>query len=394
MTHAAIGRERIRRLQDELNRRNMAAMICLKPENSFYLSGFNPIIYSHPVVAVLPASGDPVVLVHALRDDHARASAWVDDIRLYGAWSTKRTMGPDWLAALHQILKERGVADGVLGIEEDYLPVTRLRQFEQAFAAASFENISDAIAEARLVKEPYEIDCARTAAAIADAGMAAAIACLAAGGSEREVSLAAVSAMNRYWAEHCPDVEVCDFGSLEGGFHNGLTCWTMIGDRVAINADNPTDRRPQPGEVAVIFIWAVCNGIHAENERAVAIGPLPGERQRAYEAILEIRAETAGLMKPGTAVADFFRAAASAYDRLGYRDNTPGRIGHGMGLGAHEAPSLDERSPHVLQPNMLITFEPNLRIPPWGGIQHSDTVLITQTGNEFLTGTDNGYLQV
>lgn len=394
MLDAAIGKERIQRLQDALKARGVAAMICLKPENSFYLSGFNPIIYSHPVVAILPAEGDPVVLVHALRDDHARASAWVDDIRLYGAWSTKKTMGPNWLSALHEILKQRGVADGVLGIEEDYLPLTKMRQFEAEFTGASFANISDAIAEARLVKEPYEIDCARKAADIADVGMDAAIACLAAGGSEREVSLAAMSAMNRHWSRRYPDIEVCDFGSLEGGFHNGLACWTMIGDRVATNADNPTDRRAQPGEIVVIFIWAVCNGIHAENERAVAVGPLPDERRRAYEAILEIRETTAPLMRPGTPVADFFRAAAAEYDRLGYKANTPGRIGHGMGLGAHEAPSLDERSSATLQANMLISFEPNLRVPPWGGVQHSDTVLITETGHEFLTSTDNGFLQV
>jgi Xaa-Pro dipeptidase len=43
---------------------------------------------------------------------------------------------------------------------------------------------------------------------------------------------------------------------------------------------------------------------------------------------------------------------------------------------------------------MVLTFEPNLRIPPWGGLQHSDTVLITEDGNEFLTTTENGFIQV
>jgi Xaa-Pro dipeptidase len=43
---------------------------------------------------------------------------------------------------------------------------------------------------------------------------------------------------------------------------------------------------------------------------------------------------------------------------------------------------------------MLVTFEPNLRIPEWGGLQHSDSVLITDTGCEFLTHTERGLLQV
>jgi len=98
-----VGTERIARLREGMRARGIDVLVCLKPQSSFYLSGFNPIIYSHPVVAVLPMRGDPVLLVHALRDDHARQSAWVHDVRLFGAWSTKRTMGPDWLAALRAL---------------------------------------------------------------------------------------------------------------------------------------------------------------------------------------------------------------------------------------------------------------------------------------------------
>ena len=86
---------RVRTIQARLAQAGVDVLISMKPENSFFLSGFNPIIYSHPVIAVVPAEGASCILVHALRDDHARASAWVDDIRLYGAWSTKVTMGPN-----------------------------------------------------------------------------------------------------------------------------------------------------------------------------------------------------------------------------------------------------------------------------------------------------------
>src|SRR5882724_774690 len=127
-----LGTARIAGLQQTLRSRNIDALI-----------GFNPIIYSHPVVALLPAKGDPAVLVHALRDDHARASAWVRDIRLYGAWSTKQTMGPNWLDALREILRERGVAGGVLGFEGDYVSVQRFEQLKSLLPEARFEDTSD-----------------------------------------------------------------------------------------------------------------------------------------------------------------------------------------------------------------------------------------------------------
>jgi Xaa-Pro dipeptidase len=389
-----LGKHRIARLQAGMHTHGVDAMVCLKPENTFYLSGFNPIIYSHPVVAILPAVGEPVILVHALRDDHARASAWPRDIRLYGAWSTKKTMGPNWLAALHEILAERGLASGTLGIEADWLPLARMEQIRTTLPQARFEDVSPLIEHTRLVKDAHEIADARIAAQLADIGMDAALAALRRRASEREVAIEAQAAMNRAWLEQYPGIEVCDFGSLEGGAHNGLWCWCLTGERVSINTDNPSLRVPADGEIAVVFIWANCNGMHAENERAVAIGALPPPRQAAFDAVLEIRSHAVEMLRPCVRCADVYARAREAYARLGYERYLPGRIGHGLGLGAHEHPSLDPRSDVVLQPGMLVTFEPNLRIPEWGGLQHSDSVLITDTGCEFLTHTERGLLQV
>jgi Xaa-Pro dipeptidase len=389
-----MGEGRIARLRRMMNDHGLDALICFKPENSFYLSGFNPIIYSHPVVAILPRVGEPTILVHALRDDHARSSAWVKNIRLYGAWSTKVTMGPNWIEALATILGELGLADKTLGVEEDFVSVRRLAEVRRAAPQARFADASDLLFEARLIKEPGEIALARIAADLADTGMAVAIDALGQGGSEREVAVVASAAMNRRWLDAYPDIEVCDFGSLEGGVVNGLWCWCLTGDRVLINCDVPTVRKPAKGEIAVVFIWTNANGIHAENERSVAIGPLPDERKRAYDAILEIRAETRPYLKAGVPIAELFGKAKAAYERLGYGRNIPGRIGHGIGLGAHEHLSLDGRSESVLAPGMMLTFEPNLRLPEWGGLQHSDTVVITDGEPDFLTRTRNDFIQV
>lgn len=394
MSDPAAITQRIARLQAAMRTEGIDCLLCLKPENSFYLSGFNPIIYSHPVVAILPQSGPPTLLVHALRDDHARASSFVRDIRLFGAWSTKETMGPDWLAALAAILAERGVGTGTIGLELDSLPVARFRAFERTLPGARFADASALIEHARMIKDAGEIANARIAARIADAGMDAALAAIGSGGSERDVSLAAMAAMDNAWSKDHPEIEVCDFGSLEGGVHSGLACWCLTGERVAINADNPTSRRPARGEIAVIFIWSVCNGVHAENERSVAIGALPPERRAAYEAVLAVREKVETALRPGVRIADLFGTARAEYERLGYGRYLPGRIGHGIGLGAHEHLSLDGRNQTPLQPGMLLTFEPNLRIPEWGGLQHSDTVLITETGFEFLTATRRGYIEV
>ena len=79
---------------------------------------------------------------------------------------------------------------------------------------------------------------------------------------------------------------------------------------------------------------------------------------------------------------------------MGYGKYLPGRIGHGLGLGPHEPPSLGPRDETVLRAGMIFTLEPNLRIPELGGVQHSDTLLVTETGYEVMTTTRGGYIQV
>jgi Xaa-Pro dipeptidase len=374
--------------------RGFDVLICLKPQNTFYVGDFNPVIYSHPVVAVLPLEGEPALLVHALRDDHARASSWIRDVRLYGAWSTKQTMGPDWLTALCAILGELGVAAGRLGVEFDFLPVGIMRQMERCLPDAQLEDASDVIMHARLVKDPVELDRMRRAAFLADRGMEAAIAAAAARCSEREISLAAMTAMNQLWAERFPETEVADFGSFEGGVINGLWCYCLIGDRIMMNCDVPTTRLPEEGEMGLIVIWAVCDGMHAENERTVAFGRLDPERQRMYDVILRVRAETAQAIRPGVMCAEVYNAARMAYESQGYGRYLPGRVGHGIGLGPHEHPSVGPADATRLEPGMVLTLEPNLRIPGLGGLQHSDTIVITDSGFEFLTDVRRDFIQV
>lgn len=386
---------RISRLKAMMAEQGIDALVTFKPEHSFYLSGFNPIIFSHPVIAILPVEGDPVILVHALRDDHGRSESFVRDIRLYGVWSTKVTMGPNWQDALVAILAEKGLDKAVLGVEEDYLPVARHRLLTSLLPMAKLADSAPIFDRCRLIKDPDEIANARIAATIADRGMDAAQDAVAAGGTEREISIASMTAMNRHWADTLPDHEVADFGSLEGGAQNGLWTWALAGDRMFRNCDNPTNRRPVRGEAVAVFIWAIANGIHAENERTFAYGPLPHANRRALDTILKIREDILPAMRPGEPLSELFNITKRGLEAAGYGANIPGRIGHTIGLGAHEHTSLDGKTDVILAPGMLFTLEPNLRVPSENvSTQISDTILITETGHEFLTRSRGGYIEV
>lgn len=388
-------RPRIGRLRAAMAEYGINALVSFKPEHTFYLSGFNPILYSHPVVAILPADGELVILVHALRVAHGRDEGFVRDLRAYGQWSTTQTMGPNWQDALKSILVEKGLSGARIGLEADFTPMARWNLVQGLVPDARLVDSSALIDRCRLIKDADEIANARIAADLADRGMEAAVAALADGGTERDAHTASVMAMNAHWTSHLPDVEVADFGTLEGGAVNGLCAWVLSGERMFRNCDNSVIRTPERGETVAVFIWAVANGIHAENERTVGIGPIPDKRRRALDTIAEIRARIVPEMKPGTPMAELYEIARDGLVAAGYDANIPGRIGHTIGIGAHEHFSLDGKTDVILQPGMLFTLEPNLRVPDQDvSTQISDTVLITEGGHEFLTRSPGGYIEV
>ncbi|WP_413099323.1 M24 family metallopeptidase [Streptomyces sp. Inha503] len=386
-------RARWARVQNNLRADGVDAMVVVKPQNTFYLSGYTPMIYSHPVLVVLPAEGEPVFILHALRAHSSRTVSRISDIRPYGRWA--KEIGPDhWWQVLAEVMAERGLGDARIGIEGEFLPVNYQRTLEHTLPEAVFTDSGQALMRARYVKDAAELESLRVACEIADAGMDAALAAVAARRSEVEVSSAAMRTMQEVWSGRHPDRLAMDFGNLEGGVFNALWAYSLVGDRVPMNSAPPTSRRPVDGEIQWTVIWTAIDGMHAENERSVAVGPLPAERQRAFEALLAIREEVQPYLRPGLTCAEVYEAARESYLRHGYGDYLPGRVGHGLGLGPHEQPSLGPQDDLVLEPGMTLTFEPNLRIPSFGGLQHSDSLVITEDGHELLTHTRRDLIQV
>jgi Xaa-Pro dipeptidase len=384
---------RLARVQEGLRERGADVLVSFKPQNTFYLSGFSPVLYSHPVIVVLPATGEPTLVVHALRGHSSRSTSPLTDIRTYGRWSTE-VGAADWLSAVVGVLNEGGLATGAVGVESDFLPMATAEALRAALPGARLVDAGDAVMRARHVKDAGELRAIRAASRISDVGMDAAIAAVAERASEIEVSVAAMTAMQREWQRNFADFLAIDFGSTEGGVINALWSYCLVGDRVPLNSMPPTTRRPADGEIVWVVIWTACDGIHAENERSVAVGELDAQRRRAFEALLAVRAEAQQAIRPGATCADVYRAAEKSYVDHGYGDYLPGRVGHGLGLGPHEAPSLGPADDLVLASGMTLTFEPNLRIPSFGGLQHSDSLVVTDDGFEFLTTTRRDLIQV
>jgi Xaa-Pro aminopeptidase len=91
------------------------------------------------------------------------------------------------------------------------------------------------------------------------------------------------------------------------------------------------------------------------------------------------------VLQPGAKCSDVDRAVRAYYDQHDLMPYWKHHVGHAIGLRYHEAPFLDLGDETVIQPGMVFTVEPGLYNPQLGGFRHSDTLLITDEGNEILT---------
>ena len=88
---------------------------------------------------------------------------------------------------------------------------------------------------------------------------------------------------------------------------------------------------------------------------------------------------------PGVPAKDVDAAGRNILKKKGLDQYFIHGIGHGVGLSVHEEPTLSPRSRDILKPGMVITLEPAVYIPGWGGMRVEDTYLVTKTGLENLT---------
>ena len=376
-------REKVIKMQKAMAEQGIDGIICFKPQNTFFLSGFNPILYSHPVVVVIPQEGNAVLLVHSLRARHSADEAAIEDIRLFGMWANQKPIANDAYSAIDIIVSDLRMKGKVLGYEGDFISLSQYQKLQDITQAIKMVDVSDFLKRSRNIKDEYEINLLRLSSYLTNVGMEAALANIRK--SEAEASIAAEIAMRETWAKELSEFEISSFGNTEGGIVTALWCYSNSGYRVPYGCECPSNRVPQEGEVCLPVCWAAIDGYHSENERTVMIGKIPERYERAYDAMLAGRQNVFQMMKAGVAVSDVYAAGVAPYIEAGFGDYLPGRIGHGLGLSLHEFPSLSKDSSLVLEEGMVVTVEPGLVFAGWGSTRHSDTVVVRKDGIEILT---------
>ncbi len=170
-----------------------------------------------------------------------------------------------------------------------------------------------------------------------------------------------------------------------GASENAFAPIVAVGPNAALPHAIPGHAKILSECPVLIDVGARFKDYNSDQTRSFWVGnnPSPAFTQ-ALNQVQAAQAQAIKAIKPGVKCCDIYAQAYNYLAAQGVEKFFTHGLGHGVGLETHEAPSLNPRSQQILEPGMIVTVEPGLYYPEWGGIRWEYMVLVTPEGCEVL----------
>jgi len=371
---------RTAQVRAEAARRGFEAMVLFSPVQVFYLTGFAFIATERPIALVVAPTAT-VLFVPRLEDEHAHTYAAVDRVVSY----------PEYPSEKHPMLRLAETMTGLkldrakIGVDGDGYPGVmgyRGPRLSEAVPQTTVTVARDLIEDMIMIKSDEEVELIRESARWGNLAHAYLQEYTRPGAVESEVatraSNEATSAMIRALG---PDYRPLSwtFPGAHAGFRG------QIGAQSAIPHAMTNNVRIRSGDVVVTGASAAVGGYISELERTMIVGTPSSEQRRSFQLMVDMQQVAFDAIKPGRPCADVDRAVRAFFDKHALMPYWRHHVGHALGMGIHEAPFFDIGDERLMQPGMVFSVEPGIYVPGFAGFRHSDTVVVTDDGIEFLT---------
>lgn len=347
--------DRLTRLREKLAEADLDALIVSQPENRRYLSGFTG------SAGVLIISQQKALLATDFRY-YTQVTEQAPAFELF-------KVGYKLTDHLADLLNEAGAAR--VGFESEHLTVAENKRWHEAAPDVDWIPTSSLVEGLRAVKSAEEIEQIRVAVQVADEAFARVARQLEPGMTEQAVAWLLRAEMHSLGADGIA------FESIVGSGPDGAKPHYRPGPK-AIPAGVPI----------VIDMGAVVDGYNSDMTRTLFIGEPDARFREIYGLVLEAQARAEAQIRAGMNGVEADAVAREVIEAAGHADHFGHGLGHGVGLAVHEAPRLSfTASEEPLEPNMVVTIEPGVYLPDWGGVRIEDIGVVREDGLEVLTQT-------
>ncbi len=262
-------------------------------------------------------------------------------------------------------------ADGVrnLGVEAGGISYHNFLMLKNRLQGVRIKPLFDDLQDIRSIKDKSELQKIKSAVRIAEDALNEVIQLIRAGITELELAIELEYRMKLKGSESLPFDIIVLFGSNSSLPHG-----------------RPGGRRLKKGDLILIDFGARSDGYCSDETVTFVFGGVNSEQSRVYNAVNDARRYAIESIRDGVKASEVDRVAREYLRKKGLGKYFGHGVGHGVGLAVHESPRLSHDSSTVLREGMVITVEPGVYIPGWGGVRIEDMVAVEKKGAKILTG--------
>lgn len=356
---------RIERLLERLEKESLDGLLLLKTsalrnQNVRYITGF-----TGSTAYVLISKQRRVLLTDARYDEQAAEECPEFEVKRHGkVWEM-----------LQEIIDDAGLKR--LGYDASGLTAKSLEIVQKSIRGVEWVSTDGLINEIRAVKEPEEIERISIAAEISDKLFEHALSKVRAGMTERELGLEFEIESRRLGAD-------------------GLAFDLIVvsGARSSHQHGAPSEKVMERGDFVTMDFGAMYQGYCSDMTRTIVIGKADARQKEVYETVKRAQEKGVELVTAGAIPREITAEVCKILDEAGFEEHASRGVGHGVGLDVHELPYIGGNEGPPLAAGNVVTVEPGIYIPGWGGVRIEDLVLVTEDGPRRLTKSTKELIEV
>lgn len=353
--------QRIKKIQAGLRRKKIDGLLITQPHNRRYLSGYTPAdhdIGESSGALLIPARKAPLLLTDFRFQIQAEREVAPMKVLLY----------PKGLLPLLQaLLPDLGIAN--LAFESHYTlhsMAGKMQSMAEKLNITLFP-VTGLVEKMRLIKDEEEIEKLRSSVHLNEQVFQEIYATITPGQTEIDIALALESTMRRKGAESPSFETIVATGTRSALPH-------AVPGPVAIRKNQPL----------MIDMGLILDGYCSDMTRSFVPGTADKQYLKIHRLVRKAQLAATNTIRAGVSAATVDKVARSVIADAGYGDFFGHALGHGVGIAVHEEPRLSSRNRKHLKAGMIVTVEPGIYLPEWGGVRLENMVVVRENGCEVL----------